>query len=491
MKILVTAEYVSGAVSEGGSGRFMKCVIDELESLGHDVTATSTPDGSGEYDFIIVSHHDQFEAIKDNPAHKVYISHGIVADERFLPGADKYISISEEVRTVRLTQGISSVIVSQPVEILKQIKPSAELRKILIIKSASTVDEPFNFLNDKYDVRMSDPSTPIEDQIKWADLCITLGRGVIDSMAQGKPVLVADQRDYMGPLGDGYVNKENIKEIARCNFSGRRYNHEPTQEWVESELEKYNADDSDFLYQYVTEKHDVKKIASRYIYNPSFSFGAITNDAYRMNTVLLKSALPGEVHYDTNPESATAGLNRILDVIDKEGSDIAVLAHQDMYFRSWWLAAARNQLSMLPDSWVVAGIVGKDMHGRICGNIHDMRIVNYINTGSVHEFPEPAASFDECVIIVNMKTGFRFDESLDGFDLYGTLCVLQAWEMGGTAWVVDAFAEHYCMRPFTWFPDDDFKARYKVLYDRFNDRWGTVDSTVFVNRPRFETSAAA
>jgi hypothetical protein len=228
----------------------------------------------------------------------------------------------------------------------------------------------------------------------------------------------------------------------------------------------------------------------RWTKDNKISFGVIANDPYRLNTVFLKSSLPGKAHYLFHPESATKGLNVLLDEIEKEGAEIAVLAHQDMYFRNGWLEKVKEQLSKLPDSWIVAGIIGKDMEGRMCGKLHDMRIVDNINTCEVHTFPQPAVCFDECVIIVNMKKGFRFDESLDGFDLYGTLCVLQTWEMGGTAWIIDAWAEHYCMRPFSWWPDDTFKARYKMLYDRYIEKFETIDSTVFVSKPRFETSAA-
>lgn len=229
------------------------------------------------------------------------------------------------------------------------------------------------------------------------------------------------------------------------------------------------------------------------------SFGVMINDAQRFNTVLKKSSLPGDVNYVMNPESATKGLNQLLEIMEDKGMDIAILVHQDMYFRQGWLASVQNQLSALPESWTIAGIIGKDMQGRMCGNIHDMRMVDHINTTKIvdesgeliHGFPEPAACFDECVLIINMKKGFRFDESLDGFDLYGTLCCLQAWEKGETTWIIDAFAEHYCMRPFSWFPDDDFKERYKMLYDRFNEKF-VIDSTALANKvenKRFETSA--
>ena len=215
-----------------------------------------------------------------------------------------------------------------------------------------------------------------------------------------------------------------------------------------------------------------------------FSFGCNINDVYRFNTVLRKSDLPGELHYYINPESATIGLNKLLDKIEKDGATIGVLLHQDMYIRQGWLEKVEQQLLVLPEDWIVAGIIGKDMQGRLCGKLHDMRIVDVINTGDIHTFPQAASCFDECCIIVNMKSGFRFDESLDGFDLYGTLCCLQAWEMGGTSWIIDAFAEHYCMRPFSWFPDDDFKARYKKLYARYAEKFTAPDSTVFVSKPK-------
>jgi len=226
------------------------------------------------------------------------------------------------------------------------------------------------------------------------------------------------------------------------------------------------------------------------------SFGTMVNDPLRLDMVLKQSQIPRSeyvnFHFIQNPESATKGLNFLLDKIDAEGSDVAILVHQDMYFSAGWIEKVKIKLAELPDSWVVAGIIGKDMDGLICGQFHDMRIPLDFDTSHVHTFPQAACCFDECVIMVNMASRFRFDESFEGFDLYGTLCVLEAWEMGGTAWVIDAYAEHYCMRPFSWHPDDLFVQNYKRLYDRFKNI--RVDSTALGlppdGRVRFETSAA-
>jgi hypothetical protein len=210
------------------------------------------------------------------------------------------------------------------------------------------------------------------------------------------------------------------------------------------------------------------------------AFGVLVNDIQRLDMVLRQSELDPEIpcHTITLPKSATKGLNELLGIMETEGNRIAVLTHQDMFYRKGWIPQVEEQIAKLPESWIVAGIIGKDRDGRLCGKLHDMRIPQHFNTWDIHEFPQAAGCFDECCIIVNLGRGFRFDETLDGFDLYGTLCVHQVLERGGTAWIIDAFAEHYCMRPFTWIPDESFIKNYKWLHDRFKQT-GRVDSTVF------------
>jgi hypothetical protein len=205
------------------------------------------------------------------------------------------------------------------------------------------------------------------------------------------------------------------------------------------------------------------------------AFGCLCNDYQRLDMVLKQSDLSGKVHIIYDPKTAVEGLNRLLDTIEAEGADIAILTHQDVYYRAGWLEQMKGQIEKLPDSWIVAGPVGKDMDGKICGRVHDMRIPLHFSTP--HTFPHPASCFDELCIIVNMKSGFRFDKGLDGFDLYGTMAVCQVWEMGGTAWVIDAFCEHYCMRPFSWVPGKEFERGLNWLRERYQYA-PRIDSTV-------------
>ena len=208
-----------------------------------------------------------------------------------------------------------------------------------------------------------------------------------------------------------------------------------------------------------------------------FAFGVLVNDLHRLDMVFRQSEISPEIpcHIIKLPETACKGLNKLLGIIEREGNDVAILSHQDMFYRSGWLEQVESQLAKLPDSWAVAGVIGKDMNGQICGAMHDMRQPLHFKTD--HVFPCSASCFDECVIFVNMRSGFRFDEGLPGFDLYGTLAALQAQEKGNTAWIIDAFCEHYCMRSFQWTPDEAFQASFKWLYEKFPHA-RRIDSTV-------------
>ncbi len=478
MKVLITAKYVSGEAFEGGSSRFMRLVGDTLSDLGHDVVFSDNPQAHAEkkYDLIICSH--LLQEIKNNPAFKIFISHGIIKDERITLGADRYISVSEEVRDVNRKFGVDSEVIPQPIKAGKCTRPRKELSNILIIRREPVENDLFTFLSEKYNVRISDLEKPIEDQIEWADLCITLGRGALESMAQGKPVIVADNRPYIGAFGDGYIDETNIYEMEKCNFSGRRFWYPITKKWIEKEISKYNADDSKFLFEYVRKNHDAEKIVTQYLNNAEVidfkkktdvpvAFGVLVNDVRRLDMVFQQSQIDPSItaHTIKMPDTACKGLNKLLAIMESEGIEIAVMAHQDMYFRAGWVEQMKRQIALLPDSWIVAGIIGKDMDGEICGKMHEMRIPLHFATN--HEFPHPASCFDECCIIINLKKGFRFDEEMPGFDLYGTQAVCIAQEMGGTAWIIDAFAEHYCMRSFSWFPGKDFENCFKWLHKRF------------------------
>ena len=63
------------------------------------------------------------------------------------------------------------------------------------------------------------------------------------------------------------------------------------------------------------------------------AFGALVNDKQRLDMVLRQSEFPKDTicHVIKMPESATKGLNKLLDMIEGEGHDVAILVHQEPY----------------------------------------------------------------------------------------------------------------------------------------------------------------
>lgn len=267
MNIIITALYVNGVVSEGGSSLYYKCIIDELESMGHTVYATSNTNDvmNRSADLIICSHNKILNKIKNHTAYKICISQGIIGDEILVSGADKYYSISYECQQNNIKNGINSEILNQPIKLQNLYTINDRLQNILIIRRQRNEIDPFNFLCNHYNIINSDINIPIEEQIKSADLCITLGRGALSSMSMGKPILVADNRPYIGSKGDGYVDDTNIHTISKNNFSGRAIGIKLTDNWILSQLSKYNKSNQQFLYDYICKYHNSKEIVNRLI----------------------------------------------------------------------------------------------------------------------------------------------------------------------------------------------------------------------------------
>jgi len=215
----------------------------------------------------------------------------------------------------------------------------------------------------------------------------------------------------------------------------------------------------------------------RWIKPAKVAFGCMVNNVKRFDLILKGSSIEGCQCFTVfDPESATKGLNTLLDTIDKTGAEIGILTHQDMFYQQHWLPQVKSQIEKLPSDWVIAGIVGKDEKGQLCGRFHDMSSPLWIVTD--HTFPARCSCIDECTIIVNMKSGFRFDEALKGFDLYGTYACLRANEIG-SAWILDAWAEHYCSRFWgEWEPDEVFMRMWQWLYKRFPGK--RLESTVLI-----------
>jgi len=131
------------------------------------------------------------------------------------------------------------------------------------------------------------------------------------------------------------------------------------------------------------------------------------------------------------------------DGIRRAGSEIVVLAHQDVFFPEGFgqrLESALRQLEQSDPKWGVAGVFGVDAQGLGRGCVYSTGLRRMI--GKMLEVPAPVRSLDELVLILRRDAGLRFDDQLPGFHLYGTDICLEAARLGYSCYALPCFCIH-------------------------------------------------
>jgi hypothetical protein len=275
----------------GGSETYTFTFAEELVRLGYEVDIHTLEDGEvtqkmseiatlldlpdiqkKKYDLAFISQNLHL-LIPIRAKRIIQICHGIYPRlERPSLMADGHISVSEEVGDVLRLKGFNCVVINNFVN-QDRFRPTSpmhpECRRVLslchgieaneLIHSACH-DLGLEFVNySKY----SDSIWNIEDEINKADLIISLGRGVIESMSCGRAVIVYDHRPYSVDYGDGMLTPDIIDLSLSCNFSGRALKRKFVREGLVEEIKKYNPSIGDFNLVYAREHFDVRKIVPR------------------------------------------------------------------------------------------------------------------------------------------------------------------------------------------------------------------------------------
>ena len=224
------------------------------------------------FDIALISHNSIFN-LPVNATHIIQICHGIFpALEQPSYLADSHISISKEIHEYLENKQFKSVFIPNPIDLERftcKTLIGLELKSILSLCQGQEANELLQEVCDELGLvlrchnKFNDPVWDLEKAINQADLVVSLGRGVIESMACGRSVLVFDHRGYNGSLADGIVTQENIQEIQKNNFSGRRFRHKPTKEYLIEELNKYNQSQGSFNQNYARNHFGVSSIITQ------------------------------------------------------------------------------------------------------------------------------------------------------------------------------------------------------------------------------------
>lgn len=281
MRILITNHHLIGY---GGTEVVTYELAKVLTDLGHEVFVYSPFPGkmSKRIKMLGIPVYDDLSALKHNApvpeiihahhnitaiqarsvfpgAPMVYLSHGTIPAQEQPPSLDinisRFLAVSEEVRDNLVRQGVSA----QRVAILRNFSdpdrfaPTTALRdkprNVLVLsnyfygQSKEIIEEACR----KTGVRLSVIGAQnkavwkVERQINKADLVITLGKGVLESMSCGRAVIVFGM-SVDSWWGDGMVTKDNVSELAKNNFSGRRYKRKFDVDGLVAEVERYDPE---------------------------------------------------------------------------------------------------------------------------------------------------------------------------------------------------------------------------------------------------------
>lgn len=278
-----------------GSETFTFTLACALRASGNEVTLYS-PYCGGEivrqtrrFGIAVV---DTLDGVKEHPCDVLQVSHSLVALElrAILPSTPmtflshgvlpwleqppeedlniyRYLAVSEEVRENLLQRAVppEKIAVFRNLIDTERFAPHSRIndspRKVLI--SSGRMDPLTRRTIEAACERMGLQLSSIgqdgvrqvypERSMNRADICISLGRGILESMACGRAAFVLD---YNG--GDGFVTSENIDEVQKCNFSGRRYQIRYDVDGLCREFSKYRAEMGETNRRLIEERFSVR-----------------------------------------------------------------------------------------------------------------------------------------------------------------------------------------------------------------------------------------
>lgn len=259
MKILLTNNHLSQL---GGTETWVYTMAQELKRRGYQVGVYTKAKGYVSellkdliddepkgYDLALINHNT---CLGVDAKYKIFTSHGTVPTlEIPYKGADVYVAVNENVAK---KHNIDTII-KNPIdtELFKPITEIKDKPETILAITEEKLDLPYNVIYpDRRKMNMS-------ELINKADIVISLGRGCLEAMSCGRPVITWDKRPYWEARGDGYL--DDLSKL-KGNVAGQ---YARTDINILEEIKKYNKEDGIINREYILENHDVRKIVDKYL----------------------------------------------------------------------------------------------------------------------------------------------------------------------------------------------------------------------------------
>ncbi|WP_055445439.1 glycosyltransferase [Lacinutrix himadriensis] len=188
--------------------------------------------------------------------------------------ADGYVAISDEIKDyLKSKYQLDATVIYNGINCQKYhaIHPiHEELKSVLSLSQSEKANVLLREVCKDLNIEFLEANkqektivTEVLDIINQVDMVVGIGRSAYDAMACGRPVIIFDNRKYMGNKGDGYVH-ENVSEILYNNCSGRTYNKTYTKELLIEEFKKYDKKNGAFLRNFALEHLNIAKQVPKY-----------------------------------------------------------------------------------------------------------------------------------------------------------------------------------------------------------------------------------
>lgn len=286
MNILVANNHLE---KTGGTENYTYTIITELLRLGHNVEYFTFDKGNisdrieslgvrfkskNSYDLILANHTSTVKALYRYGC-IIQTCHGIIPElEQPSKYADFHVSISDEVQQHLNKKNFKNILINNSIDCSRFFPENEINHSLTSVLSLCQSEEANDFISEccdelnisfrklnKYVENLWD----VEEVINNADLVVGIGRSLYDAMACGRAVVSYDNRAYSKNLGDGYLNKDNIKQSLKYNCSGRGTNKTFTKESFILELKKYNKSDGDYMREFALENLNIEVNIQKYL----------------------------------------------------------------------------------------------------------------------------------------------------------------------------------------------------------------------------------
>ena len=234
-----------------------------VSSGGFNAMIGSWADRGKEYDLALINHNVCLRELAGwNIKRRIFTSHGPIPElEQPIPGADVYVAVSEEVHANLTLKGFLSWIMRNPIDTsyFTPAPVNEQLQNILWMNNRAPNIDLVERASQGFEYRIQTGwQDGVKQNIQWADLVISSGRGVYEALSCGKNAMVVN---WCGC--DGMVTRENIEKLRTVNCSGRYFNQFWEPERVREEFQLY--DPKRDLRPYIIENNEVSTIAGGYL----------------------------------------------------------------------------------------------------------------------------------------------------------------------------------------------------------------------------------